>query len=191
MVSSLGDKNSKLDRFLISEEIVDALPDIRITALDRRWSDHTPILLHESKSDFGPSPFKLYNSWLLRDGFDDVIKSTWSSMEANIDGRNLKSHEKLRYLKASIKQWHVNVRNNDRNKKQEAWNELKNIEKRIDDGTACEIDRDNRIKLLQVIDKFDNLEAHDLIQKAHIKWDIEGDDNSKFFHRLIKHKRRS
>ncbi|GJU68944.1 RNA-directed DNA polymerase, eukaryota, reverse transcriptase zinc-binding domain protein [Tanacetum coccineum] len=76
-------KLSKLDRFLISEDILDALPDIRITALDRLWSDHTPILLHVSKSDFGPSPFKIYNSWLLRDDFDEAIKSAWSSLETN------------------------------------------------------------------------------------------------------------
>ncbi|GKD16835.1 putative RNA-directed DNA polymerase, eukaryota, reverse transcriptase zinc-binding domain protein [Tanacetum coccineum] len=31
----------------------------------------------------------------------------------------------------------------------------------------------------------------DLIQKAHIKWDIEGDENSKFFHGLINQKRRN
>ena len=104
-MNKAGTKLSKLDRFLISDEVLEILPDIRITALDRLWSDHTPILFHISKSDFGPIPFKLYNSWLSRDGFDDVIKAAWSSLENNNnDGRILKSHEKLRSLKASIKQ---------------------------------------------------------------------------------------
>ncbi|GJV68125.1 RNA-directed DNA polymerase, eukaryota, reverse transcriptase zinc-binding domain protein [Tanacetum coccineum] len=74
-MNKTGTKLSKLDCFLISEDVIDLLPDIRITALDRIWSDHNPILLHVDKIDFGPSPFKLYNSWLLRDGFDDLIKS--------------------------------------------------------------------------------------------------------------------
>ena len=82
-MSKAGTKLSKLDRFLISEDILDALPDIRITTLNRLYSDHTPILLHVSKSVFNPSPFKLYNLWLLRDGFDDAIKSAWSSLEPN------------------------------------------------------------------------------------------------------------
>ncbi|GKE87871.1 RNA-directed DNA polymerase, eukaryota, reverse transcriptase zinc-binding domain protein, partial [Tanacetum coccineum] len=33
-------KLNKLDRFLISEDVIDLLPDIRITAIDRIWSDH-------------------------------------------------------------------------------------------------------------------------------------------------------
>ncbi|GJS26592.1 putative RNA-directed DNA polymerase, eukaryota, reverse transcriptase zinc-binding domain protein [Tanacetum coccineum] len=190
-MNKAGTKLSKLDRFLISDDILEAIPDIRITALDRLWSDHTPILFHVEKSNFGPSPFKLYNSWLLRNGFDDLIRSAWSSMENQSNDRSLMSHEKLRSIKGSIKQWHSNIKINDRNKRLEALNDLKVIDKKIDDGSANENDRENRIKLLQDIDNLDNLEAHDLIQKAHIKWDIEGDENSKFFHGIINQKRRS
>ncbi|GJU49469.1 DUF4219 domain-containing protein [Tanacetum coccineum] len=49
-MNKAGTKLSNLDCFLISEDILDALPDIRITALDRLWSDDTLILLHVSKS---------------------------------------------------------------------------------------------------------------------------------------------
>ncbi|GJS77998.1 putative RNA-directed DNA polymerase, eukaryota, reverse transcriptase zinc-binding domain protein [Tanacetum coccineum] len=104
---------------------------------------------------------------------------------------SLMSHEKLRSIKGSIKQWYSNIKINDRNKRLEDLNDLKVIDKKIDDGSANENDRENRIKLLQDIDNLDNLEAHDLIQKAHIKWDIEGDENSKFFHGIINQKRRS
>ncbi|GJV83185.1 RNA-directed DNA polymerase, eukaryota, reverse transcriptase zinc-binding domain protein [Tanacetum coccineum] len=63
-------KLCKLDRFLISKEVAEALPDVHVTAIDRLWSDHNHILLHVSKSDFGTTPFKLFHSWLLRDSFD-------------------------------------------------------------------------------------------------------------------------
>ncbi|GKD06940.1 putative RNA-directed DNA polymerase, eukaryota, reverse transcriptase zinc-binding domain protein, partial [Tanacetum coccineum] len=164
-MNKAGTKLSKLDRFLISEGIIEDIPDIKITAIDRMWSDHSPILLHVKKADFGPSPFKFYNSWLNRDGFDDLIKSMWSSMDTSNRNSNIMSHEKLR--------------------------EIKDIEKKIDDGSASTSDREKRITLLQDIDRLENLEALDLIQKAHIKWDIEGDENSKFFHGMINRKRRS
>ena len=98
--------------------MLDAFLDICITALDRLWSDHTLILFNVLKVDFGPSPFKLYNSWLSRDDFDDVVKSAWSSLGNNNDGM-IKSHVKLRSLKASIKKWYVNVKNSDHTRKKE------------------------------------------------------------------------
>ncbi|GKB26518.1 hypothetical protein Tco_0865919 [Tanacetum coccineum] len=115
-----------MKRSFSNTTVLEALPDIRITALDRLC-------------------------------FDDVIKSVWSSLEETNDGRILRSHEKLQ----------------------------------IDDGIATPLDRDIRIQLLQEIDKLDNFEALDLIQKAHIKWNIEVDGNSNFFNWLIKQKCRS
>ncbi|GKA33855.1 RNA-directed DNA polymerase, eukaryota, reverse transcriptase zinc-binding domain protein [Tanacetum coccineum] len=50
-MTKAGTKLSKLDPFLILENVIDLLPDIRITALDRIWSDHNPILLHVEKID--------------------------------------------------------------------------------------------------------------------------------------------
>ncbi|GJQ91567.1 RNA-directed DNA polymerase, eukaryota, reverse transcriptase zinc-binding domain protein [Tanacetum coccineum] len=133
-------KLSKLDRFLILEDAIDLLLDIRITALDRIWLDHNPILLHVDKIDFGPSPFKLYNSWLLRDGFDDLIKSKWDSFDSNNSGFPIKCHEKFRILKAKIRQWNNNNKTMERNKKAAVLEELSYIEKKIDKGSASPSD---------------------------------------------------
>ncbi|GJW06766.1 hypothetical protein Tco_1569189, partial [Tanacetum coccineum] len=148
--------------------VLKVLLDIRIIALDRLWSYHTPLLFNVSKTDFGPSPFKLYNSWLSRDGFDEVIKSTWSSLGNMNAGKILRSHEKLWYLNIFIKQWYVNVKNSDRTRKQEVMIEIHGIEKRNDDGNATPINQDKRVQILSEIDKLDNFVALDLIQKAHI-----------------------
>ncbi|GKE95332.1 RNA-directed DNA polymerase, eukaryota, reverse transcriptase zinc-binding domain protein, partial [Tanacetum coccineum] len=145
-MNKAGTKLSKLDRFLISEDVIDLLLDIRIIALDRIWSDHNPILLHVNKIDFGPSPFKLYNSWLLRDGFDDLIKSEWDSLDSNNSGFPIKCHEKFRILKTKIQQWNNNKKTMERNKKAATLEELSSIEK-----------KNNRLNLLhelEIIDKF-------------------------------------
>ncbi|GJX64001.1 hypothetical protein Tco_0298344 [Tanacetum coccineum] len=65
------------------------------------------------------------------------------------------------------------------------------IEKRIDEGSAMPSDNDHRLILLQEIEKIDKFASMDIIQKTHVKWDIEGDENSKFFHGLINQKRRN
>ncbi|GJW48714.1 RNA-directed DNA polymerase, eukaryota, reverse transcriptase zinc-binding domain protein [Tanacetum coccineum] len=97
-MNKAGTNLSKLDRFLILEDVTIRIPDVRITTLDRLWSDHNLIFLRIDKTDFGPTPFKLYNSWLLRDGFDNLIKEEWELLDSN-----LKCHEKFRRLKDKIK----------------------------------------------------------------------------------------
>nr|GEY48770.1 hypothetical protein [Tanacetum cinerariifolium] len=135
-MNKAGTKLCKLDHFLISEGVMEDIPDIKVTAIERLWSDHSPILLHSKKADFGPSPFKLYNSWLSRDGFDDIVKSTWDSMETGNDSNKISSHVKLRNLKNAIKKWQVDVRKIVISQKSANLSEIHDIEKKIDDGSA-------------------------------------------------------
>nr|GEW35186.1 hypothetical protein [Tanacetum cinerariifolium] len=172
--------------FIESIDVTNLFADIRITALDRLWSDHNPILLQVEKIDFGPPPFKFYNSWLSRDGFDDFVKSKWNMLDVNP-----KCHDKFRHLKAKIIQWSSINKTMESNRKVIALEELSSIEKKIDDYSASQADKENRINIIYEIKKLDSLESMDLLQKAHIKWDVEGDENSKFFHRLINQKRRN
>ncbi|GJV18221.1 RNA-directed DNA polymerase, eukaryota, reverse transcriptase zinc-binding domain protein [Tanacetum coccineum] len=135
--------------------------NIPLSIITKLWSDHNPILLHIDKNDFGPSPFKLYNSWILRDGFDNLIKEEWELLDSN-----LKCHEKLRRLKDKIKQWSNNIKTLERNRKTIALEEINSIEKRIDEGSAMPFDNDHRLILFQEIEKIDKFASMDLIQKA-------------------------
>lgn len=63
-------KLSKLDRFLVFPSFLNLAPHAFVTALPREISDHCPILLSTSRKDFGPSPFRFFNSWMLRDRFE-------------------------------------------------------------------------------------------------------------------------
>nr|GFB05500.1 RNA-directed DNA polymerase, eukaryota, reverse transcriptase zinc-binding domain protein [Tanacetum cinerariifolium] len=48
-MNKAGTKMSKLDRFLVSNSIMDAVPDLKVTALARGWSDHITLMLHNEK----------------------------------------------------------------------------------------------------------------------------------------------
>ncbi|GJV61055.1 RNA-directed DNA polymerase, eukaryota [Tanacetum coccineum] len=110
-------KMSKLDRFLIFENLMNTYPNISAITLDRYLSDHRPILLRESKFDYGPIPFRFFNYWFEVEGFDKFVEETWT--EAPLD--------KLQALEAA--------------------------------------------------------------QKAKIKWAIEEDENSKYYHGILNKKR--
>ncbi|GJU67635.1 hypothetical protein Tco_1253894 [Tanacetum coccineum] len=145
-----------------AEEVAEALPDVCVTAIDHLWSDHNPMLLHVSKSDIGPTPFKLFHSWLLCDSFDKVIKTELPKLEEHNFERKLLSHEKFRLLKARIEQWHFETKTSDRVTKHDNLQLIKSIEEKIKAGYANDDDRDSRIKLLQEVDRLDTFESFDL-----------------------------
>ncbi|XP_071715057.1 uncharacterized protein [Rutidosis leptorrhynchoides] len=60
-ISDDGTKFSKLDRFLVDDNFTKLWEDLSVIALDRRDSDHCPILLRDKVIDFGPKPFKIFD----------------------------------------------------------------------------------------------------------------------------------
>ncbi|GKF52833.1 hypothetical protein Tco_0159743, partial [Tanacetum coccineum] len=78
------------------------------------------------------------------------------------------------------------------NLKSDATSAKESSHQRIDEGSAMPSDNDHRLILLQEIEKIDyKFASMDIIQKAHVKWDIERDENSKFFHGLVNQKRQN
>ncbi|PWA68373.1 RNA-directed DNA polymerase, eukaryota [Artemisia annua] len=105
-MNKAGSKLSKLDRFLLSEDVITACPDLKATVLDRLWSDHNPILLHVDKTDFGPIPFKLYNSWMQREGFNTMIKTINEEYFNQNLGLQSSLKQNLKIFKSKIKAIH-------------------------------------------------------------------------------------
>ncbi|GKA92705.1 RNA-directed DNA polymerase, eukaryota, partial [Tanacetum coccineum] len=91
-------KVSKLDRFLISENLMITCPNFTATSLERYLSDHRPILLRESHFDYGPTPFRFFHSWFEMEGFNKLVEDAWN--EAPVDESNAMSNmmKKLKYL---------------------------------------------------------------------------------------------
>ncbi|GKC99053.1 putative RNA-directed DNA polymerase, eukaryota, reverse transcriptase zinc-binding domain protein, partial [Tanacetum coccineum] len=162
-MNKTGTKLSKLDRFLISNNVLLAYPNMQVTVLDKIWSDHNPILLHCKKFDFGPIPFKPFHSWFSRQDFDGTVKAAWNDALNTDVGPNLALHEKSKSLKSQLKLWFSRTRaSEEKTLRVNTWYELDNLEK---------------------------LESMDLLQKARVRWDVEGDENSKFFHGIINSRR--
>ncbi|XP_071708360.1 uncharacterized protein [Rutidosis leptorrhynchoides] len=68
-----GIKFSKLDRFLISEKFSDIWNELLVLALERKLSNHYPIILRDTAIDFGPIPTKVFDEWFDLEGADDLI----------------------------------------------------------------------------------------------------------------------
>nr|GEV36937.1 RNA-directed DNA polymerase, eukaryota [Tanacetum cinerariifolium] len=146
-------KMSKLDCFLIYDNLMCSCPSISSTSLDRCLSDHRSILMQEIHYDNVPTPFKFFHYWFEIDGFDKLNKESSNSRKGN--------------LKA----------------------ELADLDLVIDKGEGADVDvkrRQEIVSLLQEVEKIDSMEV---AQKAKIKWAIEGDENSKYYHGVLNKKR--
>nr|GFA22687.1 RNA-directed DNA polymerase, eukaryota [Tanacetum cinerariifolium] len=183
-----ANKMSKLDRFLVSQGFLDLFPNISGLILHRNVSDHRPILLKEFMADYGPTPFRLYHLWFLKEDFCVVLQETW-----NMEGQSSQNHmvrlkNKLKALKQRLKAWSSKKKqliNKDRLLIQKS---LIDIDLRLDQGMGLPDDTMNRLKLARDLDTINKKEALDLAQKAKVRWAIEGDENSKYYHGIVNKK---
>ncbi|GJZ77827.1 RNA-directed DNA polymerase, eukaryota [Tanacetum coccineum] len=181
-------KMSKLDRFLISESLTSSCPNISAITLDRYLSDHRPILLRESQFDYGPIPFRVFHYWFEMEGFDKLVEDAWKGASVEESNTVVNMMKKLIYLKQKIREWNNDKKKSAQNCKTSFKKELAELDKAIDNGEANAQVVNKRmgvVKLLQDLEKLQSLEA---AQKAKIKWPIEGDENSKYYHGILNKK---
>ncbi|GJR97627.1 RNA-directed DNA polymerase, eukaryota [Tanacetum coccineum] len=67
--------------------------------------------------------------------------------------------------------------------------EIKKIDAEIDNGLASDTTINRRMEVLNSIQHLDKIQAMDMAQKAKVKWAIEGDENSRYFHGILNKKR--
>ncbi|GJY89595.1 RNA-directed DNA polymerase, eukaryota [Tanacetum coccineum] len=156
--------------------------------LDRFLSDHRPILLRESTHDYGPIPFWFFHYWLEMEGFENFVNEVWR--EAPVDNSNamINMMNKLKYLKKKIRVWN-GMRQSPKTRKHVLKQELADLEMIIDKGDASSDTLHKRAEVVKSIQEVDKLCAMEASQKAKIKWAIEGDENSKYYHGILNKKR--
>ncbi|GKG59809.1 hypothetical protein Tco_0607437, partial [Tanacetum coccineum] len=69
--------------------------------------------------------------------------------------------------------------------KKEISSKLCEIDKCIDNGQSSTSHIKTIVQLTKLLCDIDRMESIDLAQKAKVKWAIEGDENSKYFHGII------
>ncbi|GJT94975.1 RNA-directed DNA polymerase, eukaryota, partial [Tanacetum coccineum] len=189
-VNSLATKMSKIDRFLISGGLLERFPDLAGTILDKGVPDHRPILLKEAKADYGPIPFRFFHSWLDCDGFDELVVNSWSMPCVGDSNPIVVISKKLKRLKNIIKTWNSDRRKNEQEVKHGLLQKIKDVESRTEIGNASTDELEARRGYVKQLGEINRREGIDLAQKARVKWNVDGDENSKYFHGLVNQKRR-
>ncbi|GJT61376.1 RNA-directed DNA polymerase, eukaryota [Tanacetum coccineum] len=127
-------KMSKLERFLISESLMNSCPNIFAITLERFLSDHRPILMRESHYDYGPVPFRFFHYWFEIKGFDKFVKDSWKEAVVVEPNAMTKLMKKLKHLKEKIRLWNKGNTMSSINRKRTLKSDLADLDLIIDKG---------------------------------------------------------
>ncbi|XP_021991952.1 uncharacterized protein LOC110888748 [Helianthus annuus] len=183
--SENGKKLSKPDRFLVNSEFFNNWPEARVQALPRLWSDHCPIILISKSVNFGARPFRVFNSWLGKEGFSEVVEEACSNFSCPGYPPDVFLVRKLGYIRCKLREWRDKMIRKDCEVCSRAMEEIAAIESILDSRELSEEEEWILAENKNIVAEIEYAKVMDLKQRSRVKWAKEGDENSKFFHSLI------
>ncbi|XP_050221486.2 uncharacterized protein LOC126671737 [Mercurialis annua] len=157
---------SRIDRCLVSAIAGTLWPDMSLIALLNGQSDHISICFRSANGfDWGPKPFRSVDAWWDHSEFADFVKNSWDVACGN--STNL--IQRLKDIRQTIKCWNSEVFGDQKKIIQDLSQKIQ--EKDLATESRILSEAEKRIESLW-------------IQKFRVKWNLEGDKNTKFFHSI-------
>ncbi|XP_049399716.1 uncharacterized protein LOC125863741 [Solanum stenotomum] len=178
----------RLDRALVNDAWLEKMPQTTITHLPSVGSDHYPLLMEmNAREDDHIKYFKFLNCWTDQPNFLETVKACW---DRNVEGNNMwKFHQKMKRLSNTLSNWSREEFGDIFAKVRDFEEKVKTMEEQLIQDPS----EDNRSTLHELnarYIKFLKIEDSILKQKTQLQWFKEGDCNTKYFHSLIRGRRR-
>ncbi|GJZ85653.1 putative RNA-directed DNA polymerase [Tanacetum coccineum] len=153
------------------------------------FSDHTPLLLSNFITDYGPTPFKLYNSWISHIDFRPLVLRCWGPYVVHSTVHPAVSFKsKLQHLKSSIKKWRSDIQGVESAATAKLRGKLDALDNKAEVGPLTPTDATAGIDIVRELTSLERTKVMDLREKAKVRWAIDGDENSHFFHGMLNSK---
>ncbi|GKV16979.1 hypothetical protein SLEP1_g27539 [Rubroshorea leprosula] len=180
-----GNYMSRIDRFLLSEGWLSKWGEARQWGLRRSMSDHCPILLKHQTIEWGPKPFRFFDSWLEQEGCSKLIKEVWN--DTQIQGwAGFRLKEKLKTTKEALKKWSKNLIPTLDIRINNATSDIAKIDMKGEVANLSEEEIERRREaFIQIWESLKSKESM-MQQKSRKVWVAQGDANTRFFHNCVK-----
>lgn len=137
--------------------------------LPHNYSDHCPILLRSLLSDFGPTSFRFFNSWLGDKGLEYVVRRSWQSSKSNWSTATPMSRHamKIKHFKNCVKTWR-SAKKNDKSKIDVLQKKIQELDLKAE---SFDLSREEQELLMEEKTNMfeeEKKELLDIKQKAHI-----------------------
>ena len=178
----------RLDRGMINDQWLEKMPYSSITHLPSLGSDHCPLLMDVRDINANIIRyFKFLNYWTDSDTFLASVKKCW---KRKVVGNPMWIfHAKLKRLTKTLREWSKQEYGDIFEKVKQYEDEVKKAEQDMIMNNSIEnSEKLNAINAHYI--KYLKLEYKILQQKTQFHWLKEGDANSKYFHAVIRGKRK-
>ena len=137
----------------------------------------------------GKSPFRFENMWLKTDGFIDRVQSWWN--RHSFSGTpSFVFAKKMKVLKEDIIQWNRLEFGHVGRKKSQLLETLKSLDAKEGEIGLSDVETCERELARFEVENLISLEEISWRQKFRMLWIKEGDNNTKFFHKMANSRRR-
>ncbi|KAE8655648.1 hypothetical protein F3Y22_tig00117021pilonHSYRG00103 [Hibiscus syriacus] len=169
----------RLDRFLVDQRLVSLFPKLSQSLQARSVSDHNIILLENKDCNWGLKPFRLFNYVMEEEGFTEMMGKELDIICKEEKGKSMSMVFKR--VKGVVMRWSGRGY-------LELPGKIKKLEKRIHE---MELDMQqglSSVTMRSIIEAKRDLwdlqkkEESIWLQKSRLKWRLEGDKNTRFFH---------
>ncbi|KAJ0074622.1 hypothetical protein Patl1_37562 [Pistacia atlantica] len=181
---------ARLDRALINIHFANIFPSAFFEYLNRKTSDHRPMLIHFQKQEvsYSPHTFRFQNMWVSHADFMRCVEEVWKEPTTSVG--LLRLAEELKKTKLALRAWNKQVFGHVGQTIKELEERLEVLESRLLGGYDKEVECDFLVTKLE-LDTWEQREELRLSQLAKKKWLSEGDQNTKFFHAVVNQWRKS
>ncbi|PWA79287.1 RNA-directed DNA polymerase, eukaryota [Artemisia annua] len=177
-------KLSRIDRVFVCDNIFNKWPNACVRALNREFSDHAPLFLSLCDTNFGPKPFRWFDSWIDRQVCEDIVNSVLVGWR-NHGPADINLMRKLKDLRMKLNRWIVKSRKKDNELEFSLKKDKEEMERLMEQKDLEESELWVWSECCKNLHEIELLRTRDLKQKSRVKWAALGDENTSLFHNVV------